>query len=296
MKKQILSSALVLALLMGSLMGCAEEKKPAHQDAALKGSQSEPATSGPSESTKPTEKVNEKPKPSTGTPKPDESKPSQQPEPSEPAASQPPKASEPAATEPTPTKPEPTEPIPTEPAPTEPSPTEPEPPAHVHSYSSTTVAPTCTAEGYTKHTCSCGESYNDSQTAALGHSYTDTVVEATTTSGGYTTHTCSRCGDSFTDSYTPVIEVPRWDTEEAVADICARANAYAESQGAIVDPEMAQSWAAPDSTSWGEPSAEWYYERCVDEINLVLSLVWKYIYITYAPDSDGGFYIYNMHG
>lgn len=293
MKKQILSSALVLALLMGSLMGCAEEKKPAHQDAALKGSQSEPATSGPSESTKPTEKVNEKPKPSTGTPKPDESKPSQQPEPSEPAASQPPKASEPAATEPTPTKPEPTEPIPTEPAPTEPSPTEPEPPAHVHSYSSTTVAPTCTAEGYTKHTCSCGESYNDSQTAALGHSYTDTVVEATTTSGGYTTHTCSRCGDSFTDSYT---EQLWWDTEEAVAAICAEANAYAEAQGAIVDPEMAQSWAAPETTRWEGSSPEWLYNDCIGRIDLHLSLGWKYAYVTYEPDPEGGFQVYVMKG
>ena len=293
MKKRILSSALTLALLMGGLMGCAEEKKPVDQDVALKVSQSEPVASGPSASTEPTEKVSEKPKPSTGTQKPSESKPAQQTEPSEPAASQSTKASEPAATEPTPTKPEPTEPVPTEPAPTEPSPTEPEPPAHVHSYSATTVAPTCSAEGYTKHACSCGESYNDGYTAALGHSYTDTVVEATTTSGGYTTHTCSRCGDSFTDSYT---EQLWWDTEEAVAAICAEANAYAEAQGAIVDPEMAQSWAAPNYTHWDGSSPEWLYGYCIEGIDHHLSLGWKYAYVTYEPDSEGGFWVYLMKG
>ncbi len=52
---------------------------------------------------------------------------------------------------------------------------------HVHSYSGgTVVVPTCTVGGYTVHKCSCGSSFTDSPTAALGHSY----------SGGY----CTRCG------------------------------------------------------------------------------------------------------
>ena len=52
--------------------------------------------------------------------------------------------------------------------------------AHTHNYASKVVQPTCTAQGYTMHTCSCGNSYEDSYVNALGHSY----------SGG----ACTRCG------------------------------------------------------------------------------------------------------
>ena len=41
-----------------------------------------------------------------------------------------------------------------------------------HTFTDTVVAPTCTEEGYTKHTCSlCGDSYNDTTVAATGHDY-----------------------------------------------------------------------------------------------------------------------------
>ena len=117
-------------------------------------------------------------------------------------------------------------------------------PATGHSYTSTVVAPTCTAGGYTLHVCvDCGDYYTTNQTAAKGHtevtvtgkaatcaeagltdgkkcsvcnvvtvaqttiptiahSYTSTVVNPTCTAGGYTTHTCSACAYSYTSNYT----------------------------------------------------------------------------------------------
>lgn len=43
---------------------------------------------------------------------------------------------------------------------------------HVHSLTTSVIAPTCTEKGYTTHTCvSCGNSYKDTYTNALGHSY-----------------------------------------------------------------------------------------------------------------------------
>lgn len=51
---------------------------------------------------------------------------------------------------------------------------------HDYSYSVSTVYPTCTTQGYTIHTCSCGDSYTDNYTAALGHDFVNGV--------------CSRCG------------------------------------------------------------------------------------------------------
>ena len=72
-----------------------------------------------------------------------------------------------------------------------------------HSYTTKTVAATCTAQGYTLHTCSrCGNNYKDTYTNSLGHSYTTKVVAPTYTEQGYTLHTCSRCGNNYKDSYT----------------------------------------------------------------------------------------------
>ena len=44
---------------------------------------------------------------------------------------------------------------------------------HIHAYSSEIVPSTCTEQGYTVHTCSCGDSYKDSYTAAKGHGYSN---------------------------------------------------------------------------------------------------------------------------
>ena len=74
-------------------------------------------------------------------------------------------------------------------------------PAHIHSYTSKTVAATCTADGYTLHTCSCGDSYKDSTTKKLGHSYKDQVIAPTASAQGYTLHTCTRCGYAYKDNY-----------------------------------------------------------------------------------------------
>ena len=75
-----------------------------------------------------------------------------------------------------------------------------------HDYTARVTAATCTARGSTTHTCSrCGDSYTDSYTAALGHNYTSRVTAATCTAQGYTTHVCSRCGNSYVDAYTTAL-------------------------------------------------------------------------------------------
>ncbi|MBQ7315122.1 MAG: hypothetical protein IJW83_03860, partial [Clostridia bacterium] len=103
--------------------------------------------------------------------------------------------------------------------------------AHEHSYTSSVVAPTCTEDGYTLHTCTCGDSYTDTETPALDHDFTvmgeshgdgthslvcsrdeshtkrvsctygTAVTPATCTEGGYTTYTCS-CGHGYRDDET----------------------------------------------------------------------------------------------
>ena len=50
--------------------------------------------------------------------------------------------------------------------------------AHEHSYTAVVTAPTCTAEGYTTHTCSiCNNTYVDGETPATGHSTEEGTCE-----------------------------------------------------------------------------------------------------------------------
>ena len=75
-------------------------------------------------------------------------------------------------------------------------------PDHQHSYINTVIDPTCTTNGYTTHECQCGDSYSDSEIAALGHDYGAEIVAPTTSAQGYTLYTCSVCSDSYKDNYT----------------------------------------------------------------------------------------------
>ncbi len=70
---------------------------------------------------------------------------------------------------------------------------------HEHSYTMLITAPTCTEKGYTTHTCTCGSSYFDHETKALGHKYTTYVSDknATCTADGTKTAACDNCGKEF---------------------------------------------------------------------------------------------------
>ena len=74
--------------------------------------------------------------------------------------------------------------------------------AHTHNYKATVTAPTCTAKGYTTHTCACGDSYVDTYTDALGHAWDSGKVtkQPTATEDGVKTYTCTRCGETKTET------------------------------------------------------------------------------------------------
>ena len=63
-----------------------------------------------------------------------------------------------------------------------------------HPYVPAILAPTCTEQGYTTYTCSCGHSYVDDHVDALGHDY----------KGGV----CTRCGVEDPDYFNPFTDVP----------------------------------------------------------------------------------------
>ena len=73
---------------------------------------------------------------------------------------------------------------------------------HVHAYTDVVTAPTCTEAGFTTHTCVCGDSYVDSEVAALGHDFQDGV--------------CTRCG--AWDDLPSVISVDLQEQMKIMAD------------------------------------------------------------------------------
>ena len=158
-------------------------------------------------------------------------------------------------------------------------------PATGHHHNAVVTAPTCTAKGYTTHTCACGDSYIDNyidalghntvhhdakaatctekgwaaydtcsrcnystykEIAATGHHHNAVVTAPTCTAQGYTTHTCTACGNSYKDSYTNALG------HNYATGKCTRCGA--------ADPSFNPAPAAPElkiTTSAGKPKISW---------------------------------------
>lgn len=76
-----------------------------------------------------------------------------------------------------------------------------------HQYVDQVVAPTCTEEGYTLHTCKiCRDTKRDTFVDAIGHNYTANVVAPTCSDMGYTRNSCSNCHDTYISNRTQKLE------------------------------------------------------------------------------------------
>ena len=111
--------------------------------------------------------------------------------------------------------------------------------AHEHSYTAVVTPPTCTEKGYTTHTCSCGHSYVDTYTDALGHAWDSGKVTkpATATETGIKTFTCTRCGATKTEtipvlphthSYKAVVTAPTCTEKGYTTHTCACGHSYVD--------------------------------------------------------------------
>ena len=77
-------------------------------------------------------------------------------------------------------------------------------PATGHSHESTVTEPTCVDQGYTTHTCHCGDTYIDTYVNARGHYYGEWIpqIDAGCETEGVVGHyTCSVCGLHFNRDY-----------------------------------------------------------------------------------------------
>ena len=179
-------------------------------------------------------------------------------------------------------------------------------------YVSSVSTPTCTAQGYTTHTCSaCGDSYVDSYVranghtpgekadcthdqicttcgetlaSASGHNYTEKVTAPTCTEQGYTTHTCSNCGDAYVDSYLPANSHTEGEWEiviEATADKDGLMEKHCEACGTVLDSEVIPALNdGGESYTLGDVNAD----GIVDSVDYLL--VKRACFNTYALSDD----------
>lgn len=215
--RKLVSCIIVLVLMTAMLAACA----PSNTD----GTEAAVQTSAPEVSTQDTEAT----EPTDGTE--ETTEPVDTGDPTEQEATE---GTEPTQAETTKPTEKPTEP-------TQPSTTKPTEPPHTHSYTSTKVAATCTNKGYTLHKCSCGKSYTDNETAALGHSWGGwTVVsQPTTQQEGKQTRTCGRCGATESQSI-PKVEAPALEWSDLdLNKAMAVGNQYAVSKyGCVLDTSL----------------------------------------------------------
>lgn len=208
--KKIISLILALVLMTGMLAACAPSNTDG-TEANLQTSEPEASTQG-TEATEPTDGTEETTEPVDAS---DPTEPEQE-------TTEGTEATEPETNKPT-------------------QPTKPTQPSHTHSYTSTKVAATCTKGGYTLHKCSCGKSYTDSETAALGHSWGDwtVVTQPTTQQEGKQTRTCSRCGATDSQSI-PKVEAPALEWSDLdLNKAAAVGNQYAASKyGCSIDTSL----------------------------------------------------------
>ena len=275
--KKIISLILALVLMTGMLAACAPSS-PDGTEAAVQTSEPEASTQG-TEATEPTDGTEETTEPVDAS------------DPTEP---------EQETTEGTePTQAETTKPT----EPPQPPTTKPTQPSHTHSYTSTKVAATCTKGGYTLHKCSCGKSYTDSETAALGHSWGSwtVVTQPTTQQEGKQTRTCSRCGATESQSI-PKVEAPALEWSDLdLNKAMAVGNQYAASRyGCVPDTSLNINtpnvgYNFPNSLSRGEiisyvPSLAGSYQEAIEfEIKGNVDLfVQDFIYSGYTEDDVRG--------
>lgn len=86
-------------------------------------------------------------------------------------------------------------------------------PALGYTFTETVVAPTCTVDGYTLHTCNenPAKTYQDTPVAALGHQYKEVTTPATCGTSGSVDNVCERCNDKQHVSDLPATGKHQWN-------------------------------------------------------------------------------------
>lgn len=111
---------------------------------------------------------------------------------------------------------------------------------HEHSYEDKVIEPTCTEQGYTEHTCSCGDTFKDTYTEVIEHKYGEweIVKEATEDEEGLKEKECSVCGNKVSEKieklahehvYENVVTEPTCTEQGYTTCVCECGDSYIDS-------------------------------------------------------------------
>jgi hypothetical protein len=85
--------------------------------------------------------------------------------------------------------------------------------AHSWNAGTVTTSPTCTTTGVKTYTCTVCKATKTEAVAKLNHSYTTTVVAPTYTAEGYTLHECATCYTSYKSDVTDKLSYQKGDVD-----------------------------------------------------------------------------------
>ena len=175
---------------------------------------------------------------------------------------------------------------------------------HIHKYTDAVTAPTCTEKGYTTHTCACGHSYTDIETAAKGHSWDEgtITIESTEEAEGVKTFTCSACGETKTESipklshthkYTDKVTAPTCTAGGHTTHTCACGHSYTDIETAAKGHSWDEGTITIESTEEAEGVKTFTCSACGEtktESIPKLSHTHKYTDKVTAPTCTAGGY------
>ena len=97
-------------------------------------------------------------------------------------------------------------------------------PQHIHSYAASRTEPTCTTEGYTLFTCTCGDSYRADETPALGHDWEGHTVRERVSQEAH--EICGDCGLDLTANGISGAEISAHAKNHVLSDDNASGRTY----------------------------------------------------------------------
>lgn len=133
---------------------------------------------------------------------------------------------------------------------------------HKHSYTATVVPATCTSEGYTLHKCTCGDSYKDKITQALGHKWAE----------GDRNYYCTICNQSEAEGFSFKLSTMNGESCYAVTN----ANSKVVVNGVLEVPRKYESLPVRGIMNWSFSAVTKQVKKMVihDNIKNIYSDLW----------------------
>ena len=131
---------------------------------------------------------------------------------------------------------------------------------HEHSYTTTVIPPTCTEQGYTLHTCACGDSYRDNYVAALGHNFVNGIC----TRCGIKEGTCDGGADCPSRKF---IDVNTKEWYHPYVDYAVTHGLFGGTSGNTFEPETAMTRAMLVTVLWRSEGQPKGYQNTFSDVN-----------------------------